>query len=148
MRCDRILILAAGRASRMKRSAADASKDSNLSLQAFEHDALNRPKPMIRIGPQGEPLLQFILEQALCAGFTEATVVLHPDDAITQPFVTDWNETPTGLKMKVGWARQNEPLGMRRAMCTRARSRRSRSCVRALQWRQCAHTPVIGQIEK
>ena len=100
----------------MKRSAADASKDSNLSLQAFEHDALNRPKPMIRIGPQGEPLLQFILEQALCAGFTEATVVLHPDDAITQPFVTDWNETPTGLKMKVGWARQDEPLGTAHAV--------------------------------
>ena len=116
MRCDRILILAAGRASRMKRSAADASQDLNLSLQAFEDDALNRPKPMIRIGPQGEPLLQFILEQSLRAGFTEATVVLHPDDAITKPFVTDWNETPTGLKMQVGWASQDQPLGTAQAV--------------------------------
>jgi len=116
MRCDRILILAAGRASRMKQSAVEVSQDLSLSLKALEQDALNRPKPMIRVGSDGEPLLQFILEQALRAGFTEATLVLHPDDAITQPFVTDWNETPTGLKMQVGWAWQDQPLGTAHAV--------------------------------
>ena len=100
----------------MKQSAVEVSQDLSLSLKALEQDALNRPKPMIRVGSDGEPLLQFILEQALRAGFTEATLVLHPDDAITQPFVTDWNETPTGLKMQVGWAWQDQPLGTAHAV--------------------------------
>ena len=74
MRCDRILILAAGRASRMKQSAVEVSQDLSLSLKALEQDALNRPKPMIRVGFDGEPLLQFILEQALRAAGPGATL--------------------------------------------------------------------------
>jgi len=52
----------------MKQSAVEVSQDLSLSLKALEQDALNRPKPMIRVGSDGEPLLQFILEQALRAG--------------------------------------------------------------------------------
>lgn len=116
MRCDRILILAAGRASRMKRSAEQAAGKSSFSPLEFGQDALVRPKPMIRIGPEGEPLLQFILEQALRAGFTEATIVLAPDDALTKPFVAHWNGAAGGLKMKVGWAVQSEPKGTAHAV--------------------------------
>ena len=106
MKCDRIVILAAGRASRMRSSAMDIREGSALVNLSLEQDALSRPKPMIRVGPNQEPLLQFIMEQALRAGFTEATLVLRPDDAVTKPFVNEWNVTPSGQKMQVGWAQQ------------------------------------------
>lgn len=106
MVCDRIVILAAGRARRMKESAT-ASNGGGIWLA----DAQDRPKPMIRVGPNGEPLLQFILEQSLSAGFTEATVVIAPDDEITQPFVQAWNETGVGPKLRIRCVVQAEPRG-------------------------------------
>ena len=106
MTCDRIVILAAGRASRMKRSAGDAA-DAALWVS----DAQNRPKPMIRVGPNEEPMIQFILEQALRAGFTEATLVIAPSDEVTEPFLKSWNETRTGLRMRIRCVMQDSPLG-------------------------------------
>ena len=116
MRCNRILILAAGRATRMRRSALEMHGEAKGSLLAFKEDALTRPKPMVRVGADGEPLLQFILEQAMRAGFTEVTLVLRPDDAVTKPFIESWNETPVGLKMQVGYALQSKPLGTAHAV--------------------------------
>ena len=116
MKCDRIVILAAGRASRMRSSAMDIREGSALVNLSLEQDALSRPKPMIRVGPNQEPLLQFIMEQALRAGFTEATLVLRPDDAVTKPFINEWNVTPSGQKMQVGWAEQHRPLGTAHAV--------------------------------
>ena len=100
----------------MKRSAMEMRGESQGLLAAFEQDALSRPKPMIRVGPKGEPLLQFILEQALRAGFTEVTLVVSPDDSLTKSFVEHWNKTPAGLKMRTGYAVQSEPLGTAHAV--------------------------------
>lgn len=150
MRCNRILILAAGRATRMKRSALEMHGEAKGSLLAFKEDALTRPKPMLRVGAEGEPLLQFILEQAMRAGFTEVTLVLRPDDAVTKPFIESWNETPVGLKMQVGYALQSKPLGDCAccAMCIGTGSCCCRVCVCIVQWRQCAHAPIAVEIEK
>jgi copper homeostasis protein CutC/UTP-glucose-1-phosphate uridylyltransferase len=100
----------------MKRSAMQMRGESQRFLAVFEQDALTRPKPMIRVGPKGEPLLQFILEQALRAGFTEVTLVVSPDDSFTKPFVENWNKTAAGLKMRTGYAVQSEPLGTAHAV--------------------------------
>ncbi len=106
MRCDRIVVLAAGRASRMKRSA-DGAQGSALWID----DAQNRPKPMIRVGPNGEPMIQFIMDQALRAGFTEATLVIGSSDEVTEPFLDQWNTTPAGPKMRIRCVVQASPLG-------------------------------------
>ncbi|MGA0435659.1 MAG: copper homeostasis protein CutC [Flavobacteriales bacterium] len=104
MNCNRIIILAAGRSSRMKRSAE--------SMQSVLSDeALNRPKPMLRVGPNREPMLQFILEQSLRAGFTEATIVIGPEDELTPAFVADWNQKGPGIRMRMRCVIQGQPLG-------------------------------------
>ena len=103
MTCNRIIVLAAGRATRMRTSAASAEG------ARFAQDALNRPKPMIRVGPNGEPMLQLILEQALRAGFTEATVVVAPDDSITPNFLKEWECLGSGMRIRT--AVQSEPRG-------------------------------------
>ena len=102
MTCNRIIVLAAGRATRMRTSAASVEQTR------FAQDALERPKPMIRVGPNGEPMLELILEQALRAGFTEATVVIAPNDTITPAFLQEWEGR--GLGMRVQTAVQPEPL--------------------------------------
>lgn len=105
MTCNRIVILAAGRATRMRSSAAARPQHAQTT------EALSRPKPMMRVGPNGEPMLQLILEQALRAGFTEATVVLTPSDTITPSFLAKWNEGVTGERMRLATAVQPEPKG-------------------------------------
>ena len=116
MTCNRIIVLAAGRATRMRTSAASVEQTR------FAQDALERPKPMIRVGPNGEPMLEFILEQALRAGFTEATVVIAPDDIITPAFLQEWEGR--GLGMRVQTAVSLNPKA--RAMPSNARWRVTR----------------------
>ncbi len=103
MTCNRIIVLAAGRAKRMRTSAASAESTR------FVQDALERPKPMIRVGPNNEPMLQLILEQALRAGFTEATVVIAPNDTITSSFLQEWGCQGRGMRIRT--AVQSEPKG-------------------------------------
>lgn len=88
----------------MKRSAE--AMESGLS-----QEALNRPKPMLRVGPNREPMLQFILEQSLRAGFTEATIVIGPEDELTPAFVADWNQRGPGIRMRMRCVVQELPLG-------------------------------------
>lgn len=108
MTCDRIVILAAGRATRMKKSAESATTGFE---EAWKEDAMHRPKPMIRVGRNGEPMIQLILEQAIRAGFTEATIVLSPQDQLTRDFLEGWNASDTGVRLRMGWAVQGEPRG-------------------------------------
>ena len=106
MICNRLIILAAGRATRMK-----ASADAPGLPEAWKSDATERPKPLMRIGPAGEPFLEFLLRRAERAGFTEATLVISPEDEFTEEWVRGWNETPVGPRMRIGIAVQWEPRG-------------------------------------
>ncbi|MGY8940717.1 MAG: copper homeostasis protein CutC [Flavobacteriales bacterium] len=108
MRCERIIILGAGRATRMKKSSEQTASHWP---DAWRQDALSRPKPMIRVGEEGQPFLQFVLENALGAGFSEATLVVAPSDHVTESFVQEWNERGIGVRMRIALAIQDEPLG-------------------------------------
>ena len=108
MRCDRIIILAAGRASRMKSSAQRESPDVPAMWQ---EDARIRPKPMIRVGPAGEPFLQSLLEASEASGFTEVTLVVAPDDTVTGSFIVSWNQRTTGMRMRICLVVQEEAKG-------------------------------------
>lgn len=79
--------------------------------ETWQADAAHRPKPMVRIGPNQEPFLQFILLRAERAGFTEITVVISPEDEVTEAWLSAWNETPVGPRMRVRVAVQWEPKG-------------------------------------
>lgn len=56
-------------------------------------------------------MLQFILEQSLRSGFTEATLVIAPDDALTASFASQWNGDGAGEKMRIRCVVQDQPLG-------------------------------------
>ncbi len=106
MNCNRLIVLAAGRATRMKQSASlDGFPD------AWKADAAERPKPLVRIGPDGEPFLEFLLLRAERAGFTEATLVIAPEDEHTEAWATAWNATPVGPRLRLRIAVQWAPLG-------------------------------------
>lgn len=106
MICNRLIVLAAGRATRMKASAQLDGYSDHLKLEA-----LSRPKPMVRLTPDSEPFLAHLLRRAERAGFTEITLVLSPDDEVTEAWAVHWNETPTGPRMRVCTAIQWEPKG-------------------------------------
>ena len=82
----------------------------------WRFDSANRPKTMIRVGPGKQPFLYFLLEASELAGFTEITLVLASDDAISQPFVEHWNQRPTGLKMRIRIVNQSNPDGTGKAV--------------------------------
>ena len=109
--CGRLVVLAAGRASRMRRSAEEARRQGGGGEEAWWEEAAQRPKPMIRVGPGGEPVLQVLLERAERAGFTSVTVVVAAGDALTPGFCAEWNETAAGPRMRVRMAVQPEPRG-------------------------------------
>lgn len=107
MLCNRMIILAAGRATRMKTSATENQGPGS----PWQEDALHRPKPMIRVGSNGKPLMAFILERAERAGFTSVTVVTAPGDVYTAPFLEEWNGNECGNRLRLRCVIQEIPHG-------------------------------------
>lgn len=108
MICKRLIVLAAGRGSRLQQSAEANDLPRNLSTEAYE-DARNKPKPLFRIA--GNPLVIHLLERADRAGFTEATIVCGPADRFIRAAVNGWNETPAGPRLRIRFAVQKIPDG-------------------------------------
>lgn len=82
MKTQRIVILAGGAATRMKKAAPDL-KDLDPTL-ANQADTLT--KGMIGLGDSGKSLIDYQLENASNAGFNEVLMLLHPDDDFTQQY--------------------------------------------------------------
>jgi glucose-1-phosphate adenylyltransferase len=77
----RILILAGGVASRMKKATENVSIEKKLIEQA---DTLT--KGMIGVGKAGKSLIDYQLFNAHLAGFEEVLLLLHPSDDFTQTY--------------------------------------------------------------
>lgn len=77
----RLLILAGGMSSRMKKAAENLQLDQQLIQQA---DTLT--KGMIQVGSAGQSLIDYQLHNAQQAGFNEVLLLLHPDDVFTQEY--------------------------------------------------------------
>ncbi|PKK35379.1 hypothetical protein BWI96_16810 [Siphonobacter sp. SORGH_AS_0500] len=77
----RLLILAGGMSSRMKKAAENIQLDQQLIQQA---DTLT--KGMIQVGSAGQSLIDYQLKNAQDAGFNEVLLLLHPEDALTQEY--------------------------------------------------------------
>ena len=72
-----LIIMAAGKGSRMKASA-------DVPEWVLE-EAASRPKAMIRIGQDRKPLLQHLVERAKEEGLRDICIVMGEHDEITQP---------------------------------------------------------------
>jgi copper homeostasis protein len=113
MNCKRIIVLAAGRGTRLQESASAPDLPAGITADNH-HDAQHRAKALFRVA--GQPLLLHLLQRADRAGFTEATIVCRPDERHMRAEVRSWNETPAGEKMRIGFAVQSNPEGTAHAL--------------------------------
>ncbi len=77
----RLLILAGGMSSRMKKAAEAGT--SGLDSALLEQ-ANTLPKGMIGVGDGGRPFMEFLLYNAAKAGFDDVLLLLNPKDTVTQ----------------------------------------------------------------
>jgi glucose-1-phosphate adenylyltransferase len=89
----KLIIMAAGMSSRMKKAATDSSLDDDLIKQA---DTL--PKGMIGVGEGGRPFLYYLMYNASQAGIKDILLILNPKDTVTQSYF-EGNE-PFGLTIR------------------------------------------------
>ena len=102
MKTQRIVILAGGAATRMKKAAPDLTDlDPTLANQA---DTLT--KGMIGLGDSGKSLIDYQLENASNAGFNEVLMLLHPDDDFTQAYYEKLAQEGNSWGIQFVFARQ------------------------------------------
>ena len=98
----RLLILAGGASSRMKKNTENlAGVDSHLVDQAN-----SLTKGMIGVGQGGKSLIDYLLFNAHLAGFTNVLLVLHPEDTVTQEYYEHLYKTNRAWNMTFQFARQ------------------------------------------
>ncbi|MFD1140043.1 sugar phosphate nucleotidyltransferase [Larkinella insperata] len=97
----RLLVLAGGMSSRMKKAAENLSIDDKLVEQAN-----TLTKGMISVGREGKSLLDYQIINAQEAGIEEVLLLLHPDDQITQPYYEDRQAQGDLGRLTVLFARQ------------------------------------------
>lgn len=102
----RILILAGGVASRMKKAAENISVEQKLIEQA---DTLT--KGMIGVGKAGKSLIDYQLFNAQLAGFEEVLLLLHPNDDFTKPYYQNLMNSNSVWGLKLYFSRQYLPEG-------------------------------------
>ncbi|SDL30945.1 glucose-1-phosphate thymidylyltransferase/glucose-1-phosphate adenylyltransferase [Catalinimonas alkaloidigena] len=98
----RILILAGGVASRMKKAAEVQDIDQHLLDQA---DTVN--KGMIGLGYAGRPFIDYLLYNAYKAGMEEVLLLLHPQDDVTQPYYERMMAEGNAWGLQIRFARQH-----------------------------------------
>lgn len=108
----KLLILAGGMSSRMKKNVEGSVVDPQLAEQAN-----NLPKGMIGVGTAGRPFMEYLLYNAFRAGYTEVLLLLNPKDQVTKPHFDQLvaNNKAWGLQIKYAIqhipADREKPLG-------------------------------------
>ncbi len=102
----RILILAGGVASRMKKQIKDVNSDKKLIDQAD-----NLTKGMIGVGKEGKSLIDYQLFNAQLAGFEDILLLLHPEDHVTQEYYENQMRQDLTWGLKIMFARQHLHAG-------------------------------------
>jgi glucose-1-phosphate adenylyltransferase len=98
----RILIMAGGAASRMKKEAEIQNLDKQLIHQA---DTIT--KGMIGVGSAGRSLIDYQLFNAHLAGFEEVLLVLHPEDHFTVGYYLEQMKNNETWGIDLQFARQH-----------------------------------------
>ena len=101
----RLLILAGGLSSRMKKAMEDGlGLDERLVQQAN-----TLPKGMIGVGEGGRPFLEYLLYNASKAGFREVLLLLNPKDVVTQEHFGKISAAGQTWGLTFSYARQQIP---------------------------------------
>jgi glucose-1-phosphate thymidylyltransferase/glucose-1-phosphate adenylyltransferase len=99
----RLLILAGGMASRMKKALAEENSDLDPKLVA-QANAVT--KGMIQVGKNGKTLIDYQLYNAHLAGIEEVMLLLHPTDNVSQEYCESLMSKDATWGMKIVFARQ------------------------------------------
>jgi glucose-1-phosphate thymidylyltransferase/glucose-1-phosphate adenylyltransferase len=99
----RLLILAGGMASRMKKALAEENSDLDPKLVA-QANAVT--KGMIQVGKNGKTLIDYQLYNAHLAGIDEVMLLLHPTDNVSQEYCESLMAKDATWGMKIVFARQ------------------------------------------
>lgn len=110
----KLLILAGGASSRMKKSLADGlNLDENLLKQT---EVL--PKAMLGVGKNGRPFLDYLLYNALKANCEEVILLLNPKDNFTQAYYENPQNLVKFNGLKIKFARQYIPADREKPLGT------------------------------
>ena len=77
----KLLIMAGGMSSRMKKNEGSDTLDSTLVQQAN-----TLPKGMIGVGKDGRPFMDYLIYNAHKAGYDEVLILKNPKDQVTKPY--------------------------------------------------------------
>lgn len=99
----RLLILAGGMASRMKKALAEENSDLDPKLVA-QANAVT--KGMIQVGKNGKTLIDYQLYNAHLAGIEEVMLLLHPTDNVSEEYCESLMAKDATWGMKIVFARQ------------------------------------------
>lgn len=99
----RLLILAGGMASRMKKALAEENSDLDPKLVA-QANAVT--KGMIQVGKNGKTLIDYQLYNAHLAGIEEVMLLLHPTDNVSQEYCESLMSKDATWGIKIVFARQ------------------------------------------
>lgn len=77
----KLLIMAGGMSSRMKKTEGSEALDSTLVQQAN-----SLPKGMIGVGKDGRPFMDYLIYNAHLAGYDEVLILKNPKDKVTKPY--------------------------------------------------------------
>ncbi len=101
----KLLILAGGMSSRMKRQTEE---NSDLDPKLIEQ-ANTLPKSMIGLGKNGRPFLDYVLYNAAQAGVREVILLLNPKDGVSQPHYENLMQEDKSWNLQINFARQYIP---------------------------------------
>ena len=102
----RLLILAGGMASRMKKALAEENSDLDPKLVA-QANAVT--KGMIQVGKNGKTLIDYQLYNAHLAGIEEVMLLLHPTDNVSQQYCESLMAKDATWGIQIVFARQQIP---------------------------------------
>ncbi|MBA4275937.1 sugar phosphate nucleotidyltransferase [Flavobacterium sp.] len=103
---DNLIILAGGASSRMKKQATVA----NLSKKEIE-EANERSKALIGVGPNGRPLLDYLLLNAKNAGYKNIYIIIGEQGVLFKEFYGSENSNNNFHGLKISFATQYIPEG-------------------------------------
>lgn len=102
----RLLILAGGMASRMKKALSEENSDLDPKLVA-QANAVT--KGMIQVGKNGKTLIDYQLYNAHLAGIEEVMLLLHPTDNVSQEYCESLMAKDATRGIQIVFARQQIP---------------------------------------
>lgn len=110
---ERLVILAGGISSRMKRAAASTTLDAQ-----HQYEADHLPKSMISIGDSNRPFLDYLLYNARNAGYTNIVIVIGQNDASIRSYYGSKEKGNPFHGLSISYAVQPIPEGRTKPLGT------------------------------